>query len=39
VAAADNGDNVDEDDVGEGKTDEAIDEAYVDVEVVAEGHQ
>jgi hypothetical protein len=44
VATADNGDNVDEDevdedDVGEGETDEAIDEAYIDVEVVAEGHQ
>jgi hypothetical protein len=48
VAAADNGDIVDvdnidmddvnEDDEDESKTDEAINEAYVDVEVVAEGH-
>jgi hypothetical protein len=33
----DNGDNVNED-VDEGKTDEAIYEAYVDVRVAAESH-
>jgi hypothetical protein len=42
VATADNGDDVDVDevdeDVDDGKTHAAIYEAYIDVEVVAEGH-